>query len=225
MSLIQSVMAPNNSVMDPATPPPDPPASFPQAEGESDRAFEAFRAYLELGPQRRYAAAARRVGASLRTVKRWAQTFDWRGRIKAHASRCAEHYAETERAVQSATVRDAAERAQALRDRQYALAEALFDAAERYLASQEEDERELLTFADACKAMEVASRLGQQATHRAGEETASPGQSLRDQLTALLDQACRDTTVEKAGNTPSASTGVISGHIGPTQARMSQSHP
>ena len=43
---------------------------FAALAGESDRAFEAFRSERELGPQRRYAAAARKVGASLRTVKR-----------------------------------------------------------------------------------------------------------------------------------------------------------
>ena len=45
---------------------------FSPVAGESDRAFEAFRAYFELGPRRRYAAAARKVGVSQVTVKRWA---------------------------------------------------------------------------------------------------------------------------------------------------------
>ena len=36
------------STLNPQPAPPAPPR-FPQAAGESDRAFEAFRAYLELG--------------------------------------------------------------------------------------------------------------------------------------------------------------------------------
>ncbi|MEI7808113.1 MAG: hypothetical protein WCJ07_06475 [Verrucomicrobiota bacterium] len=50
----------------PVVPSPDIPAlEFTPARGESERAFEAFRAYLELGPGRRYAAAGRKVGAAL----------------------------------------------------------------------------------------------------------------------------------------------------------------
>jgi hypothetical protein len=56
----------------PQSPTINPPLLLPQAKGESDRAFEAFRAYLELGPKRRYAAVGRKLVASLRTVKRWA---------------------------------------------------------------------------------------------------------------------------------------------------------
>ena len=96
---------------------------FPKAPGESDRAFEAFRAYLELGPRRRYVAVGRKVGASLRTVKRWAVDFDWRGRIKTHAARCAEHYTETEATVQREELLDATARAKAFRDCQYDLAD------------------------------------------------------------------------------------------------------
>src|SRR5512141_1048776 len=98
---------------------------FPQSTGESDRAFEAFRAYLELGPQRRYAAVGRKVGASLRTVKRWASDFDWRGRIKNHTAQLAGQYTETASALQREEFLDAAARARTFRDRQYALAEAL----------------------------------------------------------------------------------------------------
>ena len=38
--------------------------TFSPVAGESDRAFEAFRAYFELGPRRRFAAAARKVGVA-----------------------------------------------------------------------------------------------------------------------------------------------------------------
>ena len=49
----------------PVVPSPDLPAlDFTPARGESDRAFEAFRAYFELGPRRRLAAAARKAGVT-----------------------------------------------------------------------------------------------------------------------------------------------------------------
>ena len=202
-----STNAENAAATPAATPPaaalPPPPDSqpstlnsqplFPQAKGESDRAFEAFRAYLELGPQRRYAAVGRKVGASLRTVKRWASDFDWRGRIKTYSAQLAEQYAETESAVQREELLDAAARAKAFRDRQYALAEALLDAAERYLENMDADDLDQMSFADACKALEVASRLGGQAAGDATDSAPAPGRALRDQLATLLDQAYRET--------------------------------
>jgi hypothetical protein len=37
--------------------------------------------------------------------------------------------------------------------------------------------------------LEIASRLGQQAARREAEDATAPDQNLRDQITALLDQA------------------------------------
>ena len=166
------------------------PLPFPQSPGESDRAFEAFRVYLELGPQRRHAAAARKVGTSLRTVERWARDFDWRGRIKACAAQGAAQYTETQSAVQRAEILDAAARAQAFRDRQYAVAEALLGAAERYLEQAAGEDLDQMKFADACKALEVASRIEQQASVRAADNPSASARTLGDQLAALLDQVC-----------------------------------
>ena len=87
--MLHHAVCPENTPPDQAEPQPPPgsqPSTDPQPlKNESDRAFEAFRAYWELGPQRRFAAAARKVGVSLRTVRRWAGEFDWRGRIKTWA--------------------------------------------------------------------------------------------------------------------------------------------
>jgi len=182
--------------------PQKPPPRFPQAEGESDRAFDAFRIYLELGPQRRYAAVSKKVGAALITVKRWAVDFDWRGRIKSYAAECAEQYAETENAVQREQFLDAAARAKAFRDRQYALADAVLDAAERYLERMEDCDLDQMNFADACKALEVASRLGQRAESGAAGDSSEPARALRDQLSTLLDQVFRDGLPQKNAVTP-----------------------
>ena len=166
---------------------------FPQAQGESDRAFEAFRAYLELGPKRRVAAVGRKVGSSYRTVRRWARDFDWHGRIKTYAAQSAEQFAETESAVQREEFLDGAARAKAFRDRQYDLAEAMLDTAERYLERVDDDDLDLISFADACKALEVASRIGQQAASSVTDDPAASSHGLRDQIEALLDQAYGET--------------------------------
>jgi hypothetical protein len=186
-------------------PPPTPvagpaPPRFPQAQGESDRACEAFRAYLELGPGRRYAAVARKVGASLRTIKRWAADFDWPGRIKTYAAGAAEEFAETEQAVHREELLDANTRVRALRERQYTLAQGLLDAAERYLDNLEEGDLDRMSFADACKAVEVASRLGQQAERGVTEDPAGTSRNLRDQLATLLEQVFHENPVNGTGD-------------------------
>jgi len=164
--------------------------AFSPAKGESDRAFEAFRAYLELGPRRRYAAVARKIGASLRTVQRWAGDFDWPGRIKIYSASCADQSARTESAVLREDILDDAARSKAFRERQFALAEAILDIAERYLERMEDQDLEQIRFADACKALDFASRI---AGHARETDAAAPDQDLRDQLASLLNQACAET--------------------------------
>jgi hypothetical protein len=177
-----------------ALPPPPaghPPPAYSQAAGESARAFEAFLAYAELGSGRRYSAVGRKVGAGLRTIKRWAVEFDWRGRIKANAAQAAEQCAEFEQNLHREDLLDSADRAKAFRDRQYALAENMLDAAERYLENLDVDDHDAMNFADACKALEIASRIGQRA---ASQSAANDPQdrTLRDQMAALLDQVYPD---------------------------------
>ena len=161
-------------------------------DGESDRAFEAFCAYFELGPRRRLTVAARKTGVPPRTVRRWAIDFDWRGRIKAHAAATVAQSASDQSNLHRADLLDAATRARSFRDRQFTLAENILDVAERYLERMDEDNLDQLRFADACKALALASQLGKVACETA-DASAVPDQSLRDQLVALLDQAYAET--------------------------------
>ena len=174
-----------------ATPPavPDPLPPFPPARGESARAFAAFCAYLELGPRRRYLAVSRQMGVSLRTVKRWAADFDWRGRIQSHTSRGAGQFVAAAAAAREEEILDAAQREQLLRDRQYAVAEGLLLAAERFLERVDQDDLDQMNFGDACKALDVASRLRRPAEVTNGGEDPTKTRNLSDQLTALLEQA------------------------------------
>ena len=194
---------------------PASPLPFPQSSGESDRAFEAFRAYLELGPQRRYAAAARKVGASLRTVERWARDFDWRGRVKACAAHGAAQYTETQVAVQRAEALDAAARAKAFRDRQYEVAEAMLAVAARYLQNMTGDDSDQMKFADVCRALVVASRIEQRVHDQAGENPAAAGRSLGDHLTTLLDQVFTTHPASpRAASSASEGEKVVDGRVG-----------
>ena len=168
----------------PAT--PDAPLPFAPAPGESPRAFEAFCAYLELGPDRRYSAVARKVGVSLISIKRWAVQFDWRGRVTTQMARNAGHLLQTR---ESEAIESAA-RDKSSQDRQRLLAEAILDIAERYFERFEDFDLEHVRFSDACRGVEFASRLLAQARETGAES--APNTALRDQLASLLDQAYRD---------------------------------
>ena len=54
----QASLSPDSAPANPLPSSLSPPTHFPRAQGESDRALESLRAYLELGPKRRHAAVA-----------------------------------------------------------------------------------------------------------------------------------------------------------------------
>ncbi len=82
------------------------PLSFEQQPRESNKAFAAFRAYLELGPERSLVAAAEKVGKSKTLMEKWSRKFDWLARVQAHAA----HVGEVERkAIQGLAIEKAVE--------------------------------------------------------------------------------------------------------------------
>ncbi len=168
--------------------------------GESGRAFAAFQMYLELGARRRYLTVAHKTGAGLRTVQRWAIQYSWSERLKTHTAHLAGQTAHMEAEVQRAELLDAASRAKMFRDRQYALADAILEVAERYLEEVADEDLHQMRFTDACKALDFASRIMAQAQ---AADAGAPDQGLRDQLTALLDQACGKFAAN-GGNAPVA---------------------
>lgn len=56
---------------------------FDQLPKESAKAFAAFRAYLELGPERSVALVSKKVGKGACFLQRWAKKFDWEQRARA----------------------------------------------------------------------------------------------------------------------------------------------
>ena len=68
---------------------------FEQLPRESDKAFAAFRCYLELGPQRSIREVGQQLAKSEGLIQRWAAKFDWRGRVAAQAA----YFSELERSA------------------------------------------------------------------------------------------------------------------------------
>ena len=67
--------------------------AFEQQPKESAKAFAAFKAYLDMGPERSLEAVARTFAKSSRLLKRWSAKYGWAGRVAARAA----HFAELER--------------------------------------------------------------------------------------------------------------------------------
>lgn len=63
--------------------------TFEQQNRESNKAFAAFKTYLELGAQRSLATVAEKHGKSKTMIERWSRRFDWPARVQAHAAHLA----------------------------------------------------------------------------------------------------------------------------------------
>ena len=82
------------------------PMIFEQQPKESNKAFAAFRAYLEMGPDRSTAAVAKKLAKSEQLVRRWSAKFGWTERVAAYGA----HLGELERvAIQGLALEKAVE--------------------------------------------------------------------------------------------------------------------
>jgi hypothetical protein len=77
------------------------PLMWEQLPRESSKAFAAFRAYLDMGPDRSTAKAAKQAGKSHYLVKDWCRKYDWVARVQAHDT----HLALVERQAVDAALR------------------------------------------------------------------------------------------------------------------------
>jgi hypothetical protein len=57
---------------------------FEQLPKESTKAFAAFKAYLDMGPQRSLALVGKQLGKSKNMMEQWSRKFDWVERVQAY---------------------------------------------------------------------------------------------------------------------------------------------
>lgn len=53
-------------------------------KGESEKAFEAFAAYRDMGEKRTFAAVAEKLGKSDTLIRRWKERWEWQERVRAY---------------------------------------------------------------------------------------------------------------------------------------------
>jgi len=136
------------------------PMKFEQQERESNRAFAAFRTYLELGPERSLATVAERVGKSKTMVERWSRRFDWPARVEAHAAHVADagrkaiEALAVERAVEWDKVHEAVKIAEWQRHKK------LIALADEMIARWEKNKAKCGTLEGIARVLELATKLG-----------------------------------------------------------------
>ena len=162
---------------------------FEQLPKESAKAFAAFTAYLNLGPERSVATVGEQLGKSGSLLERWAKRFDWQARTQAHAA----HLAGVEREAAEALARGKAaewlKRTDEVREREWQMHEKCIAAAERGLKAFMEREKVYANLSDIARILEVASKLGRLASGMATDRTEVTGEDggpLRVELSAAL---------------------------------------
>ena len=166
------------------------PLPFEQQPRESAKAFAAFSLYLSLGPERSIEECARKLLKSSRLLRRWAQKFDWSGRVQTHAA----HLAIVEREAIEAVARGKAaeweKREQQLRETEWTMHERAIAAAKRGLDAYMEKDKVYANLADIARMLEIASKLGRLATglDKSNGETSDEPLTMRVEVTVALEK-------------------------------------
>lgn len=152
------------------------PLPFEQQPRESNKAFAAFKTYLELGPERSLAASADKLSKSKRMMEKWSRKFDWPARVQAHAA----HLADIERktaealAVQSGT--DWAKRQEQHREDEWQTRGELIALAREAIERWKKNPVRCGTLEGIARLLDLASKLGRVSSGLSLEPLEKPGE-------------------------------------------------
>ncbi len=132
---------------------------FEQQLRESDKAFAAFKEYLDMGAERSAQAVAKKLAKSRQLVGRWSSRYRWSERVQAHAA----HMATVERVAAEEAVRAKAavwaDRQDEHKEEEWTLRGQLIAASRKVLEKFIDGSRGA-TLGDVARALELASKLG-----------------------------------------------------------------
>src|SRR6266850_6708932 len=114
---------------------------FEQQPRESAKAFAAFAAYLEMGPERSLAAVGQKLGKSKALVERWSAKFDWPARVQAQGAYLAAVEREATEALARGKAAEWLKRQQEVREREWEMHEKCIAAAKRGVAAGRDREK------------------------------------------------------------------------------------
>lgn len=136
------------------------PLPFEQQPRESNKAFAAFKTYLELGAQRSLADVAEQHGKSKTMIERWSRRFDWPARVQAYSA----HFAMVEReAIESLAMEKAVDWSkvhEAVKVAEWQRHKKLIALADEMLARWEKNKAKCGTLEGIARVLELATKLG-----------------------------------------------------------------
>ena len=153
------------------------PMTFDQQPRETNKAFAAFKIYLELGPERSLVAVAGKVGKHRTQLERWSKKFDWPARVQAHTA----HLEDIERrtaealAVQAGT--DWAKRQEQHREDEWQARTELLVLAREAIARWKKAEHRCGTLEGIARLLDLASKLGRVSSGLALEPAEKPDEN------------------------------------------------
>lgn len=125
------------------------PEPWERRESESTKAYEAFCAYRDMGPDRSLAKVAEKLSKSEQLMKRWSYTYGW-------VDRAAKWDDENDRIERETAQKEQAKAIKNMRERHAKLAEAMLLKAARGLARIPDDE---IKPVDVSRMVDIASKL------------------------------------------------------------------
>ena len=136
------------------------PLMFEQQPRESDKAFAAFKTYLELGPQRSLVRTASKLGKFRTLMERWSKKYDWPARVQAHAAHLADIERKAAEAVATRNGVDWAKRQEQQREEEWESRCELIALAREAIARWKKNEARCGTLEGIARLLDLASRLG-----------------------------------------------------------------
>ncbi len=165
--------------------------AFEQQPRESAKAFAAFRAYLEIGPERSLAAVAEKLGKSKVMMEKWSRKFDWAARVAAHGAHLALVEREAAEAVARASGVDWAKRYDELRESEWKARCELVDLAWEVIRRWRAKPERCGSLEGLARLLDLMSTLGRRACEVATERkeiTGADGGPIRIEIEAALDK-------------------------------------
>lgn len=156
---------------------------------ESEKAFSAFMAYLQMEGQRSLRKLAGKLGRSDAAISNLSARHHWRDRIDAWNSHLIALQSEQTQLITQKMAVDWANRIKDWREKEFAVAQSGIELARQIIDKLLKGRKRKMTIQDAARLLEVCSKLGRLATGLAtdrGELTGADGEAIRVEVSAAI---------------------------------------
>lgn len=150
--------------------------TFEQQERESNKAYTAFKTYLELGAERSLALTAAKLGKSKRMMEKWSRKFDWPARVQSHTSHLAVIERQSAEAVAVRNGVDWAGRQEQHREDEWQTRSELIALAREAIERWKKNPARCGTLEGIARLLDLASKLGRVSSGLSLEPAEKPGE-------------------------------------------------